>query len=157
MRKKILLFLKLLVFTSFFISCADKNPSIQSKSQAVQMLIISPLVRINDSGFIHFEKNAIKIQVYGAGAGLFEMKISEQICINSACQKPETFNQKFFGDAYYSGLLADIISSKEIFSSKGSPNECGGFSQKISNIEYEVCPTKTTFKNKKTRIEFSLD
>ena len=157
MKKNFLILLNFLLFASFFVACANKNPSAQSKSNAVQMLIISPLVRINDSGFIHFEKNAIKIQVYGAGAGLFEMKIADQICINSACQKAETFNQKFFGDAYYNELLADIISSKEIFSSKSVPNQCGGFSQKFSAIEYEVCATKTSFKSKKARIEFSLN
>lgn len=158
--KKMLFFraFALSFFALFFISCASKNPaqnSEQYESKAVQMLIISPLVRINDAGFIHFNKNALKVQIYSAGAGLFELKIAEKICINSTCYAPKDFNVKFLGDIYYENILADVIASKPLYNRKPQPNLCGGFSQSFADISYEVCADRTSFKSKKAKIEFS--
>lgn len=158
--KKMLFFraFAIIAFSLFFASCAQKNPtqsSSQNESKAVQMLIISPLVRINDAGFIHFSKNNAKVQIYSAGAGLFELKIAEKICINSTCYAPKDFNVKFLGEVYYENILADVIASKPLYSRKVEQNTCGGFSQSFADISYEVCATKTTFKSKKSRIEFS--
>lgn len=158
--KKMLFFraFTLSFFVLFFISCASKNPEQNSKqyeSKAVQMLIISPLVRINDAGFIHFNKNSLKVQIYSAGAGLFELKIGKKICINSTCYAPKDFNKKFLGEVYYENILADVIASKPLYNRKVAQNDCGGFSQSFANISYEVCATKTTFKSKKAKIEFS--
>lgn len=150
--------LKILVCASFvlvFLGCVGaKSPQIKQESKAVSMLIISPLARINDSGFVHFNKNSTLIQIYSAGAGLFELKIADKICINGACQTPALFNERFFGASYYDGILADIIASKPLFGAKTSPNDCGGFNQSFSDITYEVCANKTSFKNKKAKIVF---
>lgn len=157
---------KMLIFRAFalvlsalvFSSCASKNPEQNSKqyeSKAVQMLIISPLVRINDAGFIHFNKNDTKVQIYSAGTGLFELKIGKKICINSTCYVPKDFNKKFLGELYYENILADVIASKPLYNRKVAQNDCGGFSQSFADISYEVCATKTTFKSKKAKIEFS--
>lgn len=150
-------FLRILAFCVIlgFYGCANKNlAQNQKESKATQILIISPLARINDSGFIHFGKNSTLVQIYSAGAGLFELKIAEKICINGACSAPEVFNEKFFGTEYYGGILADIIASKPLFGAKTTPNDCGGFSQKISDISYEVCENKTSFISKKAKIVF---
>lgn len=143
-------------FVLFFVSCASKNPAQTSQnesSKAARILIISPLVRINDAGFIHFNKNSAKVQIYSAGAGLFELKIAEKICVNSTCYERKDFNKKFLGDVYYEKILADVIAQKPLYNRKVAQNDCGGFSQSFADISYEVCPAKTSFKSKKAKIE----
>lgn len=138
-----------------FISCASKSTQPTKQSEATQMLIISPMARINDSGFIHFSKAAILLQIYSAGVSVLELKIADKICLNGACSQKSDFNQRFFGKVYYDKILEDIILSKPLAFGSKLDNECGGFSQKGADFDYEVCENYTIFKNARTKIRFS--
>lgn len=148
MRKNIFLCLLALIF------CACVPKTLPTNTKAVRLLIISPVVRINDSGFIHEKGLNLLVQIYSAGTSVLELKIGSQICINGTCEDEQSFNQKFFGKSYYNGILKDIINAKKLFNASFTPNSCGGFSQSFSGISYEVCQNKVSFKNEKTKIEF---
>lgn len=152
MKKNLLL---VLILALAFISCAGTKEPLKTQSEAIEMLIISPLARINDSGFIHFSKGAILLQIYSAGASVLELKIADKICLNGACSQKSDFNQRFFGKVYYEKILEDIILSKPLAFGSKLDNECGGFSQRGSDFDYEVCRDYTIFKNARTKIRFS--
>lgn len=127
------------------VSCATKTPQ-QNALTSLQILIKSPLLRINDAGFANIGKKGISLEIYNLAQPILKLNLKEKICINNLCYDRLSFNKKFFGNAYYERLIDDIISFAPIFQAKNkSQNNCGGFSQNFKNIRYEVCENKSTF------------
>ena len=126
---KIISCLWLVACVVLFVSCATKTPQ-HNALTSLQILIKSPLLRINDAGFANIGKKGISLEIYNLAQPILRLN----------------FNKKFFGDAYYERLIDDIISFAPIFQAKNkSQNNCGGFSQNFKNIRYEVCENKSTF------------
>lgn len=135
-------------------SCATKNQSLkQNTSTSLQVLIKSPLLRINDAAFIHSDKNGILIQIYNLAQPILKLELKNKICVNSVCYERSNFNKKFFGYEYYERLIDEIISFSPIFNAKNKhQNNCGGFNQNIQNISYEICADKATFNTENVKI-----
>lgn len=132
-------------------SCASKN--LKSNSASLQVLIKSPLLRINDAAFIHSGKNGILVQIYSLAQPVLKLELKNKICVNSVCYERLNFNKKFFGYEYYEHLIDEIISFSPIFNAKNKrQNNCGGFSQNIQNISYEICANKATFNAENVKI-----
>lgn len=143
------------IFVLFFLS-ACATPQVQ-KTRPVTLLIKSPLLKINDAGFIHETNNLTDIQIYSSGKNVLDLKIARRICINGVCEDKIAFNEKFFAHAYYDDLLLDISRSQAIFGGVNSHKSECGFIQNISNlgVKYEVCERKTSFRSDKVKIEFT--
>ena len=139
------------VFAIFITGCAlkqgaDNIKAQEQSSKSLQIFIKSPLIRINDAGFVHANKKGILVQVYSLAHPILQLALAQKICVNKACRARADFNKRFFGREYYNSLLDDIVLSKPIFNAKNlKANDCGGFSQKIEQISYEVCANKSTF------------
>ncbi|MCR4942111.1 MAG: hypothetical protein K5978_04895, partial [Campylobacter sp.] len=98
-------FFILVVFAFLFASCAtNQNPQ---KSKTYQVTILSPLIKINDVGFLHIYNKKQILEIYNSGLNTANIKISEKICVNSACFDKKEFNQKFFLDTHYDGIFSD--------------------------------------------------
>lgn len=149
--KKNLVFLLLALF---FVSCADKQPV---QTSPVNFTIISPIIRINDAGFIHRYAYNTDIDVYSSGVSIAKIDIKpNQICLNRACDDEAVFNQKFFKDRHYNGLFADIVNKKAIFGGKNLVKTACGFKQNFSDIEYEICGDLSKFRDSKNKIKINI-
>ncbi|PSM52125.1 putative lipoprotein [Campylobacter blaseri] len=152
MRIKIL---KSLVFATaiFLTGCSIKEPV---KPQAVNFTIISPMIKINDAGFIKTTKNSTKLQVYSSGMAIFEISIIDRICMNGVCKDELKFNQEFFGRLHYRGFLNDILKSNPIYSSRNLVTTDCGFEQNLSYLTYKICNNETFYKDSKNKIKMLI-
>jgi len=139
----------------FFAGCAI-SPEV-SASKAVNFTVISPLLKLNDAGFIHKKGASTLLQVYSSGVNLAEIDIKDgQICLNTACDDEPIFNQKFFKNAHYNGLFADIVNFRPIYDGRNlSKTECG-FTQEIASFNYEICDNVVKFKDPKNGIKLVI-
>ncbi|AII15391.1 hypothetical lipoprotein [Campylobacter iguaniorum] len=138
------------LFVAIFLLNACATPQAEH-SKSISLLIKSNLIKINDTGFVHFYKNGINLQVYNSGKNILNLNIKDQICINGACQSKLDFNQKLFLSSHYPELLEDIISQKPIFQGIEMQKTSCGFEQSIRKllVEYKVCDGLTSFIDKK--------
>ncbi|MSN95741.1 hypothetical protein F1B92_00775 [Campylobacter sp. FMV-PI01] len=137
----------------FFVSCAKTG---LNRSKSAIFTIKSPLIKINDAGFIDFGKKKIRLQIYNSGVGLFEMDIKDKICYNGICEDEIKFNEKFFKFKHYRGFFKDILAKKPIYNAKNLiKTECG-FRQEVINLQYEICNKKISFNDKKNEIKIII-
>ncbi|QOR01173.1 MULTISPECIES: hypothetical protein [unclassified Campylobacter] len=138
-------------------ACAMKN---KTHTQSAYIVLKTPQIKFADYGFLNKGSHLTKLEFYNASKVLFELKITDQICINSVCYAKKKFNQRFFNNAYYEDFLEDIIHKKPIFYGKNKKNHSCGFSQKISSknydISYEVCDESINFSDIKNKIKLSI-
>ncbi len=142
-----------ILFAIFLAGCALTSPPLKSKN-AIFMSVRSPLININDAGFIELDKNRITVQIYSAGASILELKISgDKVCFNKACQSEARFNERLFNSRFYNGLLADILNKKPIFSGDGvSQKEGCEIYQNYSKVQYCANQNEVRFTSPKTKI-----
>ncbi|AJC86985.1 hypothetical protein [Campylobacter sp. RM16704] len=140
----------------FFSSCTLKKP----QSQGVYVVLKTPQMKFADYGFLYERQKSVKLELYNASKALFELKITDKICINGVCYTKKLFNKRFFNYEYYDDFLQDIILKKPIFSGKNKQINSCGFSQKLLSknydIFYEVCNGNINFSDKKSKIKFSI-
>ncbi|WP_228026626.1 MULTISPECIES: hypothetical protein [Campylobacter] len=155
MNKIYLKFLFLSIFCIVFFGCATLNPQ---RSDALQVTIISPMLKINDTGFLHAYKNSLNLQIYSIGVNSANIKINSQICVNRACYDKLEFNRKFFLQEHYENFLSDILQKKHIYNSKGVIQTSCGFDQNISNnsIKYEVCDNYVKFIDTQNKVKIII-
>ncbi|MCD8212743.1 MAG: hypothetical protein LUC34_01595 [Campylobacter sp.] len=139
-----------------FLGCFEKTPP--QKSQTFQVTIVSPLIKINDVGFLHIYKSGLNLQIYSSGVNTANIKIDNDICINRACFSKLDFNEKFFLRSHYDTIFEDILQKKEIYNGANLTEKACGFEQNIRNnsIEYEVCDNLIKFVDTKNRIKIIL-
>ncbi|MBR8461307.1 hypothetical protein KDD93_08035 [Campylobacter sp. faydin G-24] len=138
-------FLLFTIFTIIFSGCFEKQPPISSQTFAIT--IISPMIKINDVGFIHHYKNNINLQIYSSAINTANIKIDDQICINRACFEKIEFNKKFFLNEHYDAFFEDILTRNKIYNGVNFTKSDCGFTQNISKnfIKYEVCGNNIKF------------
>lgn len=152
---KILKFGAICALIFVFFGCAKYTPK---NSQSLMVTMISPMIKINDAGFLHIYKDKLNLQIYSLGANVANIKIGDKICINHVCYDELVFNKKFLLNEHYSGLLSDILQGRKIYDGLNAKlNECG-FDQNISNkwISYEVCGLLVKFNDRKNRIKIII-
>ena len=142
----------ILLFALFFTGCvATKTPQ---SSQAFQVTLFSPMVKINDVGFFHEYKNELNLQIYSSGVNTANIRIKDKICVNGACFSKSEFNEKFFLAPHYESIFEEILKRQKIYDGKGLTSlECG-FRQDLSSyfIKYEVCDSYVKFVDSKNKI-----
>ena len=152
MINKILNFTTALVAAFILLGCVKNEPP--QRSQTFQVTIFSPLIKINDVGFLHSYKNGLNLQIYSSGVNTANINIRDKICINSACFNKTEFNEKFFLAPHYESLFEEILQKEKIYDGKGLINTECGFSQDLSSyfIKYEVCNNYVKFIDSKNKI-----
>ncbi|BCX78851.1 hypothetical protein [Campylobacter sp. 19-13652] len=139
---------------AFLLASCTISPAPNESLRPIKATIVSPLLRLSDAGFVHSYKRFSVLQIYSSGVAIAQLKTGKNICINGACYTPSAFNEKFFKNAYYDGLLDDILNARQIFNGINlTKNECG-FYQDVSkfSIRYLVCNDTVEFKDKTTKI-----
>lgn len=124
------------------------------------MLLNTPMIKINDAGFLKKESKALNLEIYKLGQAFFELKIRDNICLNAVCYDKITFNQKFLKNAYYDDILKDILEAKPLWNGKNIQKTQCGFIQKLSGVNYEIfyeiCDNKISFFDKISRVKIVL-
>ncbi|OCX42904.1 hypothetical protein A7X81_06730 [Campylobacter ornithocola] len=138
-------------------SCALKT---KIQSQSTYIILKTPQIKFADYGFLYEGKNLTKLEFYNSSKVLFELKITDKICINGVCYTKILFNKRFFNYEYYDDFLQDLILKKPIFYGKNKQITSCGFTQKIMSknydIFYEVCNGYMSFNEKKSKVKFSM-
>lgn len=140
----------------FFSACTTKNHS----TQTMQILLVSPMIKINDAAFLKKESFGLNLQIYKLGKAFVTLKIRDKICLGGVCYQKQIFNEKFFKNAHYDAFLSDILNSKPLYAGKNlQKNECG-FYQKLESkdymIFYEVCGENVRFEDRISKVKLQL-
>ncbi len=129
-------------------------------SQSYLMTIKMKNVAFSDLGFLNYGKNYTDLQLFSAGNLMLELKISNDICINSHCFSKENFNTKFLNTKYNKNTLNNILNKKSIFSKNGYKKTANGFVQNIKQnglvIKYFVSKDEIYFKDYSNHILIKL-
>lgn len=148
---------KFLFFGAIFLfaGCALKAPVL---TKAVYFTINSPLVKLNDAGFVRFNGENIIAEIYNSGVSVLKISIKKQICLNFICKNKLKFNEMFFKSKHYDELLSDILRQKPIFGGENLIKTKCGFSQNLSknSIQYEVCAKDAKFTDSKNGVKIVL-
>lgn len=156
MRQKIINFTICCLGVILFLGCQRAQ---LERSQTLQVTIISPMIKINDVGFLHTYKNGLNLQIYNSGVNTANLKSdSEHVCVGHGCFERTEFNEKFFLSAHYERIFDDILQGREIFGGEGLVRKECGFEQNISknSIKYEVCGGSVKFSDAKNRVKIIL-
>lgn len=145
----------LLLFSILFLGCFSHQPQ---RSNSVLFSFITPDFRISDAGFIHHYANESQIQIYSSGAVILNLKLAQNICINSVCYNRQIFNTKYLKSTHYDEIMDDIISKRPIYDSNTLKQTSCGFEQNIINkmIKYEVCDNVIKFIDNKNRVKIII-
>lgn len=139
-----------------FTACSIKTPL---SSKAINFMVISPIVRFSDAGFMHKYLNETNIQIYNSGVNILNLIIKkDKICMNGACEDELVFNEKFFKMQHYRGILNQILNMSQIYNGINLQKTDCGFSQNISKyfIKYEKCNNSVNFIDSKNGIKIIL-
>lgn len=144
-RNFILFFLKFsnfLLLCLFVLSCS-KIPE-KTDAKGVYVTIISGM-KISDAGFLTNNKQTSSLQLYNSGVNVLNLKVSDKVCFAGVCEDELVFNNKFFKQRHYRGLLLDILNKRYINYGKNLQKIDCGFYQKFDTVTYEVCDNIVKF------------
>jgi hypothetical protein len=155
---KIVLYVTLLI--SLFLSgCATKQEI--SSSETYVITIKNKQIALSDTGFINQGKDYTNVQIFSAGSVLFNLEMmGSNICLDGKCMDKLSFNQQFFQQEHYAGLMQDVIAKVPIYESKNLKQTSTGFEQEFelanSHIIYRVEGQNLTFRDTKNGILLRL-
>jgi hypothetical protein len=134
--------------------CAHKTPR---ETKPLNFIVISPLIKLNDAGFIHNFKNTKQIDLYSSGISLAKITIKkDQICLNNACDNELIFNKKFFAHTHHNGFFANLIDKKPIYNGANLEKTKCGFTQNLDELHYEICDGNVKFHDEKRRVKIII-
>ena len=149
---KIVIFLAAALFTG----CA--NLQTKKVSDTFAITILSPIMKINDVGFLHKRGNSFNLQIYSSAVNVANIKISDRICINGVCYEKKEFNKMFFLNERYDDFFSEILDKKPIYDGQNLEINSCGFSQNLSkySIQYEVCGDNISFNDARNRVKIII-
>ena len=146
--KKILI-LALLFFLS---ACAVKKDSFKQSKSIYLTAKFANGFRLSEAGFLYENERYKILELYKLGQGIFKLNLARQICVNELCYSKENFNKTFFKMSHYEDFLQDILDKKPIYKALNLKKTSCGFTQKIKNLNYELCGNTLTYVDKKNNI-----
>jgi hypothetical protein len=144
----------------FFLSgCAFKQEITSSETYVIT--IKNKQVALSDTGFVNQGNDYTNVQIFTAGSVLFNLEImGNNICLEGRCLDKLSFNQQFFQDEHYAGLMQEIIAKKPIYEGQNLHQTSNGFEQEIersnSHLIYKVEGSNLTFRDTKNGILIRL-
>jgi hypothetical protein len=146
------------VLVLLFTGCSVKR-EIQ-KSQSYMVVIKMKNITFNDTGFLKYGKNFTELQLFDLANLVMDLKIDDDICLNSHCFGKEEFNRRFLSSLYPKDLLAKVLHRKPIFEKTGYKKTKNGFLQVIKRknlyIKYIISSDKLYFKDFSNHILIKL-
>jgi len=157
-RMKIVLHVSFLVLI-FLSGCAMKQEIISSETYVIT--IKNKQIALSDTGFINQGKDYTNVQIFSAGSVLFNLEMmGNNICLDGRCMDKLAFNQQFFQDEHYAGLMQEIIAKQPIYEGKNLHQTSNGFEQELeftnSHLVYKVEGSNLTFRDTKNGILMRL-
>ena len=147
--KKIAIFIILLLLSLFFAGCAIKRDIQKSESYLITIKIKN--MAFNDTGFLKYANHYTELQLFDLSNLVLDIKISDNICINSHCLSKNEFNRRFLSPLYPKTLLENVLNKKPIFKKVGYQKTKDGFLQIIDkknlHIKYIIRDDKLYFKD----------
>jgi len=144
--KKIAIFMMLALF---FVGCAVKRDIQKSESYVVTIKMKG--MAFNDTGFLKYANHYTELQLFDLSNLVLDIKISDDICINSHCLSKSDFNRRFLTPLYPKTLLENVLNKKPIFKKEGYQRTKEGFLQIIDkknlHIKYIISDDKLYFKD----------
>jgi len=155
---------KIILHVSFFVliflsGCAFKQTI--NSSETYVITIKNKQVALSDTGFINHGNDYTNVQIFTAGSVLFNLEIiGNNICLEGRCLDQLSFNQQFFQDEHYVGLMQEIIAKKPIYEGQNLHQTSSGFEQEIerpnSHLVYKIEGSNLTFRDTKNGILIRL-
>jgi len=148
-----------LLMLLFLSGCATKQEITSSETYVIT--IKNKQIALSDTGFINQGKDYTNVQIFSAGSVLFNLEImGNNICLDGRCMDKLAFNQQFFQEEHYSGLMQEIIAKQPIYERKNLKQTSNGFEQELelsnSHIVYKVEGSNLTFRDTKNGIVLRL-
>jgi len=148
-----------LLMLLFLSGCATKQEITSSETYVIT--IKNKQIALSDTGFINQGKDYTNVQIFSAGSVLFNLEImGNNICLDGRCLDKLAFNQQFFQEEHYAGLMQEIIAKQPIYERKNLKQTPNGFEQELelsnSYLVYKVEGSNLTFRDTKNGIVLRL-
>lgn len=148
-----------LLMLLFLSGCATKQEITSSETYVIT--IKNKQIALSDTGFINQGKDYTNVQIFSAGSVLFNLEImGNNICLDGRCLDKLAFNQQFFQEEHYAGLMQEIIAKQPIYEKKNLKQTSNGFEQELelsnSHLVYKVEGSNLTFRDTKNGIVLRL-
>ncbi len=138
-----------LIFLLLFTGCSVKRDIKKSESYIVAIKMKN--LRFDDMGFLKYGDNYTELQLFDLSSLVLDLRISDDICINSHCFTKDEFNKRFLTPLYPKDLLENILNKKPIFDKADFKKSGTGFIQNINkkniHIKYIISGDKIYFKD----------
>ena len=151
--------LHVMIFMVFLLSgCATKIPIISSDTYLIS--IKNKQIALSDTGFINQGKNYTNVQIFSAGAVLFNLEVQDDVCLDGRCTSRMEFNKLFFEHPHYEAIINDVLEMKPLYGGKNKVIIEGGFEQELdlanSHISYKVQGKSLTYRDRENGILIKL-
>ena len=137
-------------FCLLLLSGCTVKPQITT-SEPYLISIKNAQMAISDTGFVNFGANYANVQIFSAGAVLFNLEVSDEVCVDGRCTSREQFNKLFFNNEHYATLIDDVLNMLPIYQFRNIVRLENGFKQEIilpkSHILYHVVNHSVTFRD----------
>lgn len=148
-----------IVFLLLLLSgCATKMSITSSNTYLVS--IKNKQIAFSDTGFLNYGKEYANLQILSAGTALFNLEVSQSVCLDGKCTDHLSFNKLFFNQEHYEGMIGELLMMKPIYDGQNCVITNDGFEQKIdlpnSHIIYTVHQKNLYFKDSKNGILMKL-
>ena len=123
----------------------------------------TPAIRYADQGFIYKSPTDTKIEIYGNGQPLMQIRIDkEHICTSFwQCFSKEKFNERFLSKYYPPDTLERIFRAEPIFGGDRIKHKGDGFVQMLNHphkykINYQVLNNQIVFRDTINKIQLKV-
>lgn len=148
----------IILLAFLFSGCAVKTPISSSNSYLVT--IKNKQIALADTGFLNHGKDYTNLQIFSAGSILFNLEITQNVCLDGRCTDKLEFNRLFFENEHYEGMINDILNMQPLYNGKSMAKIEGGFEQDIvlpkSHIIYKIEHKSLYFKDSQNGILIKL-
>jgi len=133
--------------------CGCGSP-VYEKENSAYIVMKTPSFRYADMGFVYENRHEVKIEIYGNGQPVMQLRIGEtSVCMRRfECMEKKRFNKKLLSRFYPDTLLEHIFRGEELFNGLNRKQIRNGFTQNIIksdkyDITYRVLNNETVFRD----------
>lgn len=133
----------------WFAGCAAKTYAVP---QQALIVFKTPSLRYADQGFVQEGGKSVRVQIYGLGKPVLDLRVGKNICMDEECMDEQAFYREVFSTAYPPGTLLDILKQRPLADGKGMETDGGQSVQRIAekgrfDIIYRFSGKQSLFKD----------